>query len=148
MVVAAVVVAVGLGVGAGAVIWAGQVERVYPPGVHALTPEEYDKCMRRMTVAFGSADPDSEMRAAAVDIRDLEWVESVREETQQQAYEHFKELFKEQPELVRLARPEAMPASVYLMVRKGDTAKARKRQMEASYPEADVTVMDWCPPPE
>lgn len=104
--------------------------------------------MRQMTVGFGGADPDAEMRAAAVDIRNTEWVESVREETQQQAYEHFKELFKEQPELVRLARPSAMPASVYLMVRKGDTAKAREKQMVATYPEADVTVTDWCPPPE
>lgn len=148
MVAAVIVVAVGLGVGAGALVWAGQVERVYPPGVHALTPEEYDKCVRRMTVAFDSVDPDSEMRAAAEDIRRTEWVESVREETQQQAYEHFKELFKDQPELVRLARPEAMPASVYIMVRKGDTAKAREREMKATYPEASVTVTDWCPPPE
>lgn len=46
--------------------------------------------------------------------RDLEstpGVESVVLETREQAYERFKQIFETQPELVELARPEALPAS-------------------------------------
>lgn len=38
-------------------------------------------------------------------------VESVTYENRDQAYERFKEIFSSQPELVKLARPEALPAS-------------------------------------
>jgi cell division transport system permease protein len=46
--------------------------------------------------------------------RDLETdpaVESVKYENRDQAYQRFKEIFASQPELVKLARPEALPAS-------------------------------------
>jgi cell division transport system permease protein len=46
--------------------------------------------------------------------RDLEstpGVESVVLETREQAYERFKQIFEAQPELVELARPQALPAS-------------------------------------
>ena len=38
-------------------------------------------------------------------------VESVTYENRDQAYQRFKEIFSSQPELVKLARPEALPAS-------------------------------------
>lgn len=148
VVAAAFVVAVGVGVGAGALVWAGQVEHVYPPGYHALTPEQYDKCVREMTIYFDGQDPDPQMRAAAAELRDDERFEGVREETRQQAFERFKEIYKNQPDLVKLARPQAMPASVHVMVRKGDTAKDRKSAIEATFPDAEVMIQDWCPPPE
>jgi cell division protein FtsX len=148
LVAVVLVAAVGVGVGAGALIWAGQVERVYPPGYQALTPEQYDKCVREMIIYFDGQDPDPDMREAAAELRDDERFESVREETRQEAFERFKKIYKDQPELVKLARPEALPASVNVMVRKGDTAKDHKRAIEAAYPDAEVTVRDWCPPPE
>ena len=40
-------------------------------------------------------------------------------ETQQEAYERFKQTFAQQPELVELARPEAMPASLTLLPAEG-----------------------------
>ncbi|HEY0640220.1 MAG TPA: permease-like cell division protein FtsX [Pseudonocardiaceae bacterium] len=46
--------------------------------------------------------------------RDLEGtpgVESVVLETREQAYERFRQIFESQPELVELARPQALPAS-------------------------------------
>jgi cell division transport system permease protein len=46
--------------------------------------------------------------------RDLEatpGVESVVLETREQAYERFKQIFETQPELIELARPQALPAS-------------------------------------
>jgi cell division protein FtsX len=142
------VVAVGAGFGAGALMWAGQVEKVYPPGYKALSPEQYDKCVRSVIVYFDSEDPDPVMRAAAEELRDDPRFESVREETRQQAFERFKETFKDQPELVKLARPEALPASVQLMVRKGTTAKQAEPALRADFPDAEVSFQNWCPPPE
>lgn len=148
MMAVALVVAVGVGVGAGALIWAGQVEKVYPPGYQALTPEQYDKCLRDVTVFFNGDDPDPAMRAAAAELRHDERFESVREETRQEAYEHFKEVFKDQPELVELARPESLPAAVHLVVRKGMTGKEVKDSLRRQFDYVEVTAQEWCPPPE
>lgn len=120
---------------------------MYPPGVHALTPEQYDKCTRGMVIFFDDLDPDPVMRAAADKLRHDERIESVREVTRQQAYDRFKETFKDQPELLDKARPEALPASVDLLVREGTTAKQLKQAMQAEFPDTDITVQNWCPPP-
>lgn len=74
--------------------------------------------------------------------------ESVREETRQEAYERFKETFKSQPDLVKLARPEALPASVRVMVREGTTVKEHESSVKAEFPDADVMIREWCPEPE
>jgi hypothetical protein len=147
LVVVLLVVAVGGGFGAGALIWAGQVEHVYPPGYQALTPEQYDKCARSVIVYFGGSDPDPTMRTAAAQLRDDKRFESVREETRQEAYDRFKVIFADQPELVEKARPEALPASVQLVVRKGSTGKQVEGALRAEFPDAEVTVQDGCPPP-
>jgi cell division protein FtsX len=55
---------------------------------------------------------DEEMTAAAAELREDPRVASVRTETKAEAYERFKEIFADQPELVEMARPETMPASV------------------------------------
>ncbi|HYQ61882.1 permease-like cell division protein FtsX [Actinophytocola sp.] len=143
-----VVVGVGVGVGAGALIWAGQVKNVYPPGFHALSPAEYDRCVRGVIISFGGPDPDSAMREAAAQLRDDERFDSVREETRQQAYKRFKETFADQPDLVDNARPEALPASVKLMVRKGSMAKDLKGALQDEFSDAEVVIQDWCPAPE
>jgi hypothetical protein len=142
------VVAIGAGFGAGALIWAGRVEQVYPPGYKALTQEQYDKCVRSVIVYFNGGDPDPTMRAAAARLRDDERFESVREETRQQAYVKFKKTFADQPDLVELARPEALPASVQLVVRKGSTGKQVEGALREEFPDAEVTLQDWCPPPQ
>jgi cell division transport system permease protein len=53
-------------------------------------------------------DPCSTLRA---DLEKDPAVESVSYENRDQAYNRFKEIFAAQPELVKLARPEALPAS-------------------------------------
>lgn len=128
-------------------MWAGQVEYVYPPGYQALTPEQYDLCVRQVTLYFDGEDPDPVMRAAAAELRGNEWFESVREETRQEAFENFKETFAGQPELVELARPEALPASVKLMVHEGSTAKQFEGALRRQFPDAEVTTTAWCPEP-
>jgi hypothetical protein len=59
------------------------------PGYHALSPEQYDKCVRSVVVYFNGSDPDPAMRAAAAQLREDDRFESVREETRQQAYVKF-----------------------------------------------------------
>lgn len=139
------VVALGAGLGAGALIWAGQVEKMYPPGYQALTPEQYDKCVRTVVLYFDDSDPDPDMRAAAARLRGDERFESVREETRQQAYAKFKETFADQPELVKLARPEALPAAVHLMVRAGTMAQQFEGELRVEFPEAEVNIQGFCP---
>jgi FtsX extracellular domain len=141
------VVAVGGGFGAGALVWAGQVEKVYPPGYPSLSAEQYEKCVRTVVIYFTGPDPDPVMRAAAAELRDDERFESVREETRQQAYTRFKEIFADQPELVELARPDALPASVTLLVRKGSTAERVVGALRMEYPEAEVADQNFCAPP-
>jgi cell division transport system permease protein len=53
-------------------------------------------------------DPCRTLRA---DLEKDPAVESVKYENRDQAYARFKEIFASQPELVKLARPEALPAS-------------------------------------
>jgi cell division protein FtsX len=143
-----VVVGIGVGIGAGALIWAGQVKNVYPPGVQALSPEQYDKCVRSVIVYFDGPDPDPVMRDAAAQLRDDERFESVREETRQQAYQRFKKIFADKPDLVDKASPDALPASVNLVVRKGTKGKDVKTALEGEFPDAEVSTQDYCPPPE
>lgn len=79
-------------------------------------------------VYFDGDDPDPVMRAAAQALEGDDRIASVRMETRQEAYERFKVLFADHPELVRLARPQSLPASVTLLpadgVYPGDLADA------------------------
>jgi cell division protein FtsX len=54
---------------------------------------------------------DEEMTVAVAELRKDPQVGSVKGETKAEAYERFKEIFTDQPELVELADPETMPAS-------------------------------------
>ena len=121
---------------------------MYPPGYQALTPDQYDECVRTVIVYFDGSDPDPTMRAAATQLRDDKRFESVREETRQEAYDRFKEIFADQPDLVESASPESLPASVQLLVRKGSTGKQVEGALREEFPGSEVTVRDWCPPPQ
>jgi cell division transport system permease protein len=54
---------------------------------------------------------DDPCRTLREDLENDPAVESVKYENRDQAYKRFKEIFASQPELVKLARPEALPAS-------------------------------------
>ena len=90
-------------------------------GIPEYGPAEIQKfCLdpggkQTVIVYFAGPDPDSVMRQAAEELDGDERIASVETETQQEAYERFKQVFAEQPELVELARPEALPASVTLL---------------------------------
>jgi cell division transport system permease protein len=58
-----------------------------------------------------AADPCRSLRS---DLENNPAIETVTFENRDQAFERFKRIFEAQPELVRLARPEALPASFHI----------------------------------
>jgi hypothetical protein len=91
-----------------------------PPGVHEETLRT--ACGKAgghdtVIVYFTGDNPDDTMRRAADTLGSDSVVASVKTETQQEAYVRFKEIFAEHPDLVDVARPEALPASVILLPR-------------------------------
>jgi cell division protein FtsX len=92
--------------------------------------------------------PDDARGRRTAQLRDDKRFESVREETRQEAYDRFKEIFADQPDLVENASPESLPASVQLVVRKGSTGKQVEGALREEFPDSEVTVRDWCPPPQ
>lgn len=89
-------------------------------GEDAIQKYCLDRGGRQTVIAFFDGDdPDSAMRQAAEALDEDDRIDWVRTETQQEAYERFKEIFAEQPDLVEMARPEALPASVTLLPAEG-----------------------------
>jgi hypothetical protein len=84
---------------------------------------------------FEGTDPDPVMRQAAEALRGDDRIVSVQTETRQEAYEQFKQRFADRPELVKLVRPESLPASVTLLpadgVYPGDLADAITDELSA-----------------
>lgn len=122
-------------------------------GIPELTPEAIQRsCLdpggkQTVIASFTGPDPDAVMRQAAKKLDGDERIASVEAETQQEAYERFKQIFAQQPELVELARPEAMPASLTLLpadgLYPGDLADALTDEL----PEIDSVGAD-CELPE
>lgn len=117
-------------------------------GIPELTPEAIQRsCLdpggKQTVIAyFDSSDPDAAMRQAAEELDGDERIASVETETQQEAYERFKQTFAQQPELVELARPEGMRASLTLLpvdgLYPGDLADALTDEL----PEIDSVGAD------
>jgi cell division transport system permease protein len=64
-----------------------------------------------------TSEPCSGLRS---DLDGTPAVESVEFENRDQAYERFKRIFEAQPELIKLARPEALPASFHVKLKDPD----------------------------
>ena len=93
-----------------------------------------------MVVSFTT---DEEMRLAAGTFHDDPKARRVFVETKAEAYVKFKEVFKDQKELLQLTSPDALPASVSLIAVPGTDLKAWAQELHARFPHADrVTVTD------
>jgi cell division transport system permease protein len=66
-------------------------------------------------------------------------VESVVFENRDQAYERFKKIFQSQPELVALARPEALPASFHVKLKDPQRTDSIVKQYSSTPGVAKVT---------
>ena len=83
-------------------------------------------------------DTDAAMQELATALRGDQRVKWLTTRTKQQAYEEFKRVFADRPELVEVARPEAFPASVRVVLGQGtDPGRfgddARKRSADVDY---------------
>ncbi|MGH3759823.1 permease-like cell division protein FtsX [Actinophytocola sp.] len=92
-------------------------------------------------------DEDAEMRTAAKKLRDDDRIVGLDTETKRETWERFKAIFADQPELVKLARPEAMPASLWLLPAEGTTPADLADQMRDELPKADSVKGVPCPMP-
>jgi hypothetical protein len=63
------------------------------------------------------------------------------------AWERFKILFADRPELVKLARVEAMPASLWLLPAEGTTPADLVERMREELPAVDSVATVRCPMP-
>lgn len=90
-------------------------------------------------------DTDAEMEAVAARLRNDDRVDAVSTQTKMQAYERFKYVFANQPDLVKLARPEALPASVWAEVR-GPLRAELADQLRSEFPDAQEVKTDACLP--
>jgi cell division protein FtsX len=89
-----------------------------------------------INVFFGT---DEDMARAADRLRTDEDVLKVATETKQQMFEWFRHAYADQPELVELTRPEAIPARVGVKpVRNVDHNALATRLREMFSPDGDV----------
>ncbi|WP_345358216.1 permease-like cell division protein FtsX [Saccharopolyspora cebuensis] len=97
----------------------------------------HDLCGDHVGVFF---DTDEEMhrRAAAVAADDR--VRQVYTETKEQAYVQFKEMFADDPHLVELASPEALPAGLQVLPLAGADVRALADDLRQEHPGARIEV--------
>ncbi|RJQ81787.1 hypothetical protein D5S17_04240 [Pseudonocardiaceae bacterium YIM PH 21723] len=89
-------------------------------------------------------ETDDQMRALAGKLSGDRRLSDPQLETKAKAYESFQKLFKDQPELVKLTRQEALPASIKASVSQ-DEANALATEIQARYPEISRAVAIRCP---
>lgn len=85
---------------------------------------------------------DDAMTKAADQLRGDPDVTKIVVETKQQAYEHFKKTFANQPELLQIARPAAIPATVALEPAHNMNRQTLIDRLRQAYPAQ--TVQDSC----
>ncbi|UUV33624.1 permease-like cell division protein FtsX [Amycolatopsis roodepoortensis] len=124
------------------------LNRVTDPPAPAALPRdtgpvplgERELCGLRLAVFI---DADEDMNTAAQALRDDPKARRVFTETKAQAYERFKELFANKPELLENATPDALPAVVHLVPVAGTDVEAWANELRQRFPEAkNVDVLD------
>ncbi|MEU0509531.1 permease-like cell division protein FtsX [Amycolatopsis sp. NPDC006125] len=138
--VLSLVLAVGAGLGGGALLWAGES----PADRQAA--EARDQCEHQITVYFNGTDPDPVMSAAADRLRGDARFASVRTQTRLEAWAEFKRIFADDPDLLSKSRPEALPAAVVLMTRPDTTPEQVAPDLVQLFPGAEVRTLGPCSP--
>lgn len=102
----------------------------------------FPACVRHV---YGYTEQDAGMQAlAAVQRRDRR-VAQLTMVTKQQNYERFKQLYADDPELVKLVRPESLPAVVQVLLVAGTDPSRFIDDARAAFPGARYQAMP-CPP--
>ncbi|UMP03984.1 permease-like cell division protein FtsX [Amycolatopsis sp. EV170708-02-1] len=88
-------------------------------------------------------DADEDMVAAARTLQDDQKARRVLTETKAEAYERFKKLFADRPELLELTTPDTLPAVVHLVPVAGTDVPAWADELRQRFPKAKkVDVLD------
>ncbi|MFC3448983.1 permease-like cell division protein FtsX [Amycolatopsis speibonae] len=88
-------------------------------------------------------ETDEGMTRAAQALRDDPKARRVLTETKAEAYERFKKIFADRPELVKLTTPDALPAVLHLVPVAGTDPEAWANELRQRFPEAKkVDVLD------
>jgi len=113
---------------------------VPPPPGKTCPPEG-----RPVVVAyFEQRSPDDPMRRAADKLRDDEKISTIDTQTQEEAYARFLVIFRDQPELTKLARKEALPASVSVLPVDGVSLNELATHLREVLTEADSVDTGGC----
>jgi cell division protein FtsX len=141
LVVAVVAVVVALGAVVTVLLVAGDDGTASPPAV-TDSPVTTTRFCKNEVVVF--ADTDEEMRRIARTLRGDERIRRLDTMTKQDAFERYKVVFKDNPELLEAGRPEALPASVELTPALGVTPPSLAEQLRAELPTATQVRSSPC----
>ncbi|ANN16687.1 hypothetical protein SD37_14155 [Amycolatopsis orientalis] len=91
-------------------------------------------------------ESDESMTLAAQAFQDDQKARRVLTETKAEAYERFKKLFADRPDLLEVVRPETLSAAVHLVPVAGTDAEAWAKDLRQRFPQAEkVEVLDPAP---
>jgi hypothetical protein len=107
-----------------------------PPPVAG--PEGCGTNRNQVRIEFEGADPDTPMLAAADRLRQDKQVVAIRTQTRPQAFEEFQRVFKDQPDLLKIARPEALPASIWLVTAHDTKPADLATRLQTDLPAAKI----------
>jgi hypothetical protein len=93
----------------------------------------------QLVLYFDDQSADEDMRAVEKELRGDDRVGGLEPESRHEAWERFKKLFADQPELVKLAREEALPAAVWLLPADGIRLADLKEKLPAELAAVDET---------
>ncbi|WP_328608016.1 permease-like cell division protein FtsX [Amycolatopsis sp. NBC_00345] len=135
-----------LAAGAGAAFLVAGAVRTPPPTLPTLPVDTNPVPLAGHTVCAGvelSFDTDQAMTQASKTFSGDPKARRVFVETKAEAYALFKEIFKDNPELLRSVGPDALPASVILLPVPGVELKAYAAELKQRYPgTAKVQTLD------
>ncbi|GAA3438422.1 hypothetical protein GCM10018954_080380 [Kutzneria kofuensis] len=121
----AVALGVAAVVGIGLMVWSSVTTSTRATGTQrCLKPDEVDIYLHT----------DDELSQAQAKVRASHPDAESDTQTKQQSYEEFLQLFKDQPDVLRTARPEAMPAVVKVRPEPGASASALGDALAQEFP--------------
>ncbi|MFE6617472.1 permease-like cell division protein FtsX [Amycolatopsis sp. NPDC057786] len=124
------------------------LNRVTDPPAPAALPRdtvpvplgERELCGLRVLMAVGA---DADMTTAAQALRDDPKARRVFTETKAQAYQRFKKIFADRPELLELTTPDTLPAAVHVVPVAGTDVEGWANELRQRFPDAEkVDVLD------
>ncbi len=119
---------------AGMWLWPRQVSQPVTP------PSPTTSCI--VSLFFNNDLTPAEQQDIGAELRRMDGVVDVKYESRAEAYQRFREIYAQAPDLVNSVHPDTFPASIQVTVT-GVNAEAAVAQRSRGFPGADV--VDQCP---